>query len=235
MSASLPWINWKVPIGLAELLAFVDVRQDDVERGLHEAERPGGQHHALVVEAAHQHVDALADLAEHGLRRNFAVGEYELGGVGAAHAELVELGPLRKALHAALDDEGGDAARARGGIGLGVDDEGLGEGTVGDPHLRAIDDVAVALALGAGGHRDDVRARVRLRHRQRADMLAGDEFGQIARLLRVIAVAHDLVDAEVGMRAVGQPDRAARRATLPPSRRNARDSPVRARHIPPAR
>jgi hypothetical protein len=29
--------------------------------------------------------------------------------------------------------------RPGGGIGLGVDDEGLGEGTVGDPHLRAIE------------------------------------------------------------------------------------------------
>ena len=39
-------------------------------------------------------------------------------------------------------------------------------------------------------------------------MLAGDELRQIARLLLVIAVAHDLVDAEVRMRAVRQPDRA---------------------------
>ena len=128
MSASLPCTNWKVPIGLAELLAFVDIRKDDVERGLHEAERTRRKHHALVVEAAHQHIDALADLAQHVLGRNFAVGEYELGRVGAAHAELVELCPLRKALHAALDNEGGDAARAGGRIGLGVDDKVWAEG-----------------------------------------------------------------------------------------------------------
>ena len=115
---------------------------------------------------------------------------------------------MRKALHAPLDDEGGDAARVRPGIGLGVDDEGLGHGTVGDPHFRAIDDVAVALAFRARRHRHDVGARVRLRHRQRPDMLAGNELGQIARLLRVIAVAHDLIDAEVRMGAVGQADRA---------------------------
>ena len=120
---------------------------------------------------------------------------------------LSSFGALRKALHAALDNEGGDAARAGGGIGLGVDDERLGDGAVGDPHLRAIEHEAVALALGARRHRYDVGACVRLRHRQRPDVLAGDELGQIARLLLVIAVAHDLVDAEVRMRAVRQPDR----------------------------
>ena len=37
-------------------------------------------------------------------------------------------------------------------------------------------------------------------------MLAGDQLRQIARLLRLVAVAHDLVDAEVGVRAVGEAD-----------------------------
>jgi hypothetical protein len=38
-------------------------------------------------------------------------------------------------------------------------------------------------------------------------MLAGDQLGQVLRLLRWCAVAVDLVDAEVGMRAVGQAHR----------------------------
>ena len=38
-------------------------------------------------------------------------------------------------------------------------------------------------------------------------MLAADQLGQIAALLRLVAVAADLVDAEVGVRAVGQADR----------------------------
>src|SRR5262245_9053700 len=38
-------------------------------------------------------------------------------------------------------------------------------------------------------------------------MLAGDQLAEIAALLLVVAVAADLVDAEVGMRAVGEPDR----------------------------
>src|SRR5450756_2939827 len=40
-------------------------------------------------------------------------------------------------------------------------------------------------------------------------MLAGDELGQIFAALLFVAVAADLVDAEIGMRAVGQSDRSA--------------------------
>jgi hypothetical protein len=40
MSASLPCISWNSPIGLAELLALVQVGQHHVEAGLHDAQRP---------------------------------------------------------------------------------------------------------------------------------------------------------------------------------------------------
>ena len=140
-----------------------------------------------------------------------------------------------EALEALLDEEGADAARAGRRIGLGVDDQRVGDRAVGDPHLRAIEHVAVALAFGARRHRDDVGAGAGLGHRERADMLAGDQLGQIARLLRRRAVAHDLVDAEIGVRAVGEADRG----------RGARDfldrdamleiAEARGRRIPPAR
>ena len=88
---------------------------------------PAGQHRALVVEARHQHVDAAADLAEHVLFRHLAILEHQLAGIGAAHAELVELLRGGKSLHALLDDEGGDAARAGVGIGLGIDHQRVGD------------------------------------------------------------------------------------------------------------
>ena len=112
---------------LAELLALVHIGNDQVEAGLHDAERARRQHGALVVEAGHQHVDAVADDAEHVLGRHLAILKHELAGVGAAHAELVELLRGRKALEILLDDEGGDAARAGGAVGLGIDHERLGE------------------------------------------------------------------------------------------------------------
>src|SRR6185437_4169628 len=42
---------------------------------------------------------------------------------------------------------------------------------------------------------------------QGADMFAGNELGQVFALLQFAAVATKLIDAEVGMRAVGQSDR----------------------------
>ena len=168
---------------------------------------PAGEHDALVVEARHQHVDAVADGAEHVVLRHLAIGEHEFAGVGAAHAELVELLRRRKTLEVLLDDEGGDAARAGGAVGLGVDHQRVGDRPIGDPHLRAVENIAVALAVGARAHRHHVGAGARLRHRQRADVLAGNQLGQIFAFLFGTAVAAELVDAEVGMRAVGQADR----------------------------
>src|SRR5215831_16158782 len=123
---------------LAELLALVHVGHDDVEAGRHDAERPAGEHRALVVEARHQHLHAPRFLAEHVLRGHLAVAEHQLAGVGAAHPELVELLRGGETLHAFLDDEGGDRLRR-----LSVDDEHVGVGAVGDPHLVAVEDVTV--------------------------------------------------------------------------------------------
>jgi hypothetical protein len=53
-------------------------------------------------------------------------------------------------------------------------------------------------------HADDVRARTGFTHGQGAHMLTADELGQKLLLLLRIAVALDLVDAEVGVSAVTQ-------------------------------
>ncbi len=92
-------------------------------------------------------------------------------------------------------------------LGLAVDHQHVGVRAVGDPHLVAVEDVPVAAALRAQAHADHVRARARLAHGERADLLAGDEPGQVPRLLRGRAVAADLVHAQIGMRAVGKADR----------------------------
>jgi hypothetical protein len=106
-----------------------------------------------------------------------------------------------------LDQEGGDAARAGLRVGLGVDHQNVRVRAVGDPHLVAVQHVAVAALVGAQAHGHHVAARARLGHRQRAHVLAGDQPRQVAALLLLRAVAADLVDAEVGVRAVGQADR----------------------------
>ena len=114
---------------------------------------------------------------------------------------------VEKPFEGVLDDEGGDAARARRRVGLGIDDERLGKRAVGDPHFRAVEHVTVAVAIGARAHRHHVGTGIRLRHRQRADMLAGNQLRQIALLLLGVGVAADLIDAEIRMRDIGQADR----------------------------
>jgi hypothetical protein len=145
---------------------------------------------------------------------NLAVLEDELARVRAAHAQLVELLRRRETREALLDQEGGHAARAGLGIGLGIDDEHVGVGAVRDPHLVAVQHEAVAAPLGAQAHRHDVGPGAGLAHRERTDVLAGHELRQVARLLFRAAVAADLVHAEVRVRAVRQPDGRARAAHL---------------------
>ena len=123
-----------------------------VEAGLHDSERTRRQHRALVIETGHQHVDAAIDLAQHILFRHFAIIEHQLSGVGAAHPKLVEFLRGGKSLHAFLDDEGGDAARAGGRIGLGIHNQRFRDRPVGDPHLAAVEHIAVALLVRAGLH-----------------------------------------------------------------------------------
>ena len=96
----------EVADGLSELLPRVDVREHLVKRGLHQAERPAGQHEPLKVEPGHKHVDALVKPTEDVLGGDTTVLEDELAGVRPAHPELVQF--LRRAEpgHALLDQKG---------------------------------------------------------------------------------------------------------------------------------
>ena len=97
---------------------------------------------------------------------------------------------------------------AGAGVGLGVDHQHVGIGPVGDPHLGAVEHVAVAPLVGAQ------RACATTSEPAPGSLMASaptcsprDQLGQVLPLLLRRAVAADLVDAEVGVRAVGKPDR----------------------------
>jgi len=107
-----------------------------------------------------------------------------------------------------FDDESGNAARAGLGRRFGVHHQNIGLGAIGDPHLAAVEHVAIALADRLELHRHHVGTRAGLGHGQCADMLAADELGQIALLLRCRAVEGQLVYAQIGMRAIAQAYRA---------------------------
>src|SRR5206468_8447280 len=119
-----------------------------------DTELDSGEHRALVIEAAHQHLDALVLLAEDVLRRDEAVVEHQLGRRRTANSELVDLLADREALHVLFDHEGGDSAAAL--TGLGIDDQSVGVAAVGDPELGAVEAIAVAALLGLELHSDDV-------------------------------------------------------------------------------
>ena len=87
---------------------------------------------------------ALADLAEQVVGGDFAVGQDQRAGGGAADAELVLFLADGEAGRAALDQEGGEILASRRSD-LGEDGEEVGEAAVGDPHLLAVEDVVRAV------------------------------------------------------------------------------------------
>ena len=182
------------------------IRDDDIHAGRHDAERAARKNGSLVIEAARQNPDTITDLPQNVLGRDLAILEKHPIGVRAAHAELVELGAEAQTGEPLLDDEDSDALRSRVRIRLGVNDERVGVSTIRDPHLRAVDDVAVAFPVGSQLHADDVGAGVRLAHREGTDVLAGYELGQILRLLLRAGIAVQLIDAQVRMSGEGQAD-----------------------------
>lgn len=160
---------------LVELSAGVDILEGGVQGGLHQTERPTGEDETLIVQARHEDIDTLANVTEDVLGRDLAVLKDQLASVGSTHTELVELLAAAETLHALLDNEGGDALGAGLEVGLGVDDQGISVGAVGDPHLGSVEDVAVALLLGAELHGDNITSTGVLGHGQGSNVLSRDE------------------------------------------------------------
>ena len=125
------------------------------------------------------------------VERHLAPVEHDLPGIDAAIAQLVEL--ARRDALALLDQQQAHAAVARFGRRIGLDQHGedIALDAVGDPGLGAVDDIGVALALGAGAHGLEIGAAVRLGQGDAAAQLAGREFRQEARLLLLGAEALD--------------------------------------------
>ncbi|MND89218.1 hypothetical protein D3C80_812680 [compost metagenome] len=111
-----------------------------------------------------------------------------------------------KTFEAFFDQKGRDAPRAGGHVRLGINHQRIGLVAIGDPHLRAVQEIAVALAFGLQPHRHDIRPGFGLAHRERTDMFAGNQLRKISALLIFRSPAVNLIDAEVGMRTVGKAD-----------------------------
>src|SRR5205814_1595461 len=90
-------------------------------------------------------------------------------------------------------DEPTDSLLGPASFDSGPDDRDVGEGAVGDPHLRAVEHPVGAVSAGASLHRAGITPGVGLGEAEATDRLAGGHPGQPLLLLLVGAPA---VDAE---------------------------------------
>ena len=151
-----PWNSAKRP---AELLAHAGVLARPLVAIAAERERPRGVAEPLDVEARHLLLEA-AGAEQHVLGRDAAVLEMQLAPLLAAH-ELLRRAD-GEARRAALDQHRADAADA--GPVAHVDQKDRGLRAEGREHLGAVDDVVLAVRLGAGLEVGHGGAGVRLAH-----------------------------------------------------------------------
>src|SRR6185503_4725549 len=159
-----------------------------LEGALASRRRVKPRHQALALEDAHDLVEAPALLAQEVLSRHAHGLEGQLGGVGGAHAHLVELAAHRESGRGALHQEHGDALVALlllPGIETRSDEVEVGHGAVGDEHLGAVQHVVVAVAHRAGLDGRHVRAAARLGDGDGAEVPALADAGEILFLQRL--------------------------------------------------
>src|SRR6266540_3573266 len=169
--------------GPAELLALLRVLQRELERRPRDAQRLGADDRARELERLQGRrralVGALAcprdaglellDAAEHVLERDRAVLEQHLRRMRGADAHLLFLLAHAQALGARRDDERRLASGAQLGLHGGHDHVDVGDASVGDEHLLAVDDPAAVLADRARLHGGHVRPGVGLGDREGAE------------------------------------------------------------------
>ena len=108
-----------------------------------------------------------------------------------------------------FDNEGADAVRARTVSGPRHDHDVVGRHAVAAPLLAAVENVGIAVLLGAGAYRCDVGARLRLGNRDRRhDAAFGDDRQEFLALLLGAEVKqrHDEHGVEAGDRRAGRRD-----------------------------
>jgi hypothetical protein len=125
--------------------------------------------------------------------RHAHVVEEQFRRVVRLQADLVEVAPALETLDfVRLDDDQRRALRTGGRVGLGDDDDQIGELAIGDERLRAVDDIVVAVLLRARLHALQVGTGAGFGHRDGADQFAGRHFRQPLGLLFFRSVMLDV-------------------------------------------
>jgi hypothetical protein len=136
-----------------------------LEGGLRDADRPRGDIDAARLEPGHDVLEAAPLHPAHQIGDGNRKGvEDQLGGIHTLVAELGDgLDHLETGLALLHDEAGHPAVRGiGGGVGAGEEGKSVTLTSIGDEHLRARDQVMVALPARHGADGLDVRARVRL-------------------------------------------------------------------------
>ena len=159
---------------------------DLLHRGLRAAQRRRAQRHAPNVERLHEDDEAQTHLPQDVLGRHAEIveGNRRRGRTMQAHLVLELAGRETLGRVAVLverfDHEGRRAAaRAQRRIGHGQDAHRAGQRAVGDPHLRAVEDVRIAFFRRAQLDRRRIRSGLRLGQRKRRDLFAAAQIGQV--------------------------------------------------------
>src|SRR6185437_546539 len=165
----------------AELAPLLRVRERVVERPLGQAERGGGQNDALLVQPGHELGPAGAGLPEQRVLGHAHVIEVQL--VGVLTAQRVDRRDGEALGLAGHEDHRHALVLVLGGLGS-ADNQHVA-GLVGEraPHLRAVQHPLAVVADRGGLERSHVRARLRLRHRDRQRAAGGNAAQQVPLLL----------------------------------------------------
>src|SRR5439155_26126212 len=148
---------------LSELLAVLFVVERELVSAARDAQRAGADARTCGLERHQGTQRAWPGSVRVGfapkpvVERVVAVVEDDLRGVARANSELLLLAAHLQAVRALRNEEGCDARRALGGIGIRVDDVVIGDSAIGAELLGAVEHVAVAHTLRAGLHRKSVR------------------------------------------------------------------------------
>ncbi len=148
----------------------------------------GRRHHrAGTVEDLHGYHEAIAFVAQQVLARYPHVLEKHLAGPRGMLPHFADRLAGAYARRAALHDENAHALVAGLRVGLGKYTEEARHRRVGDPRLRAVDDVFLAVATGCGEDAGHVGAGCRLGEAIGSQMAAVRQPGQVASLLLVVS------------------------------------------------
>jgi hypothetical protein len=119
---------------LAEGLAFQQVRHSQVHDALGRGNRLGGDSQALPGQFVHHDDKALVELAEQGICRQAQVLEKQLGGVGGALADHLDLLAPVEAGEAGVHQAQGGPLGPPAGLGDGGNDDQVGVDSAGDEY-----------------------------------------------------------------------------------------------------